>query len=208
MKKIFMAMLTVVIMLEVSNGSFIYEEIDPICSISGTTHTSFPGEISDTSGWNIPTAYDGECDELEALSPDDRKEIYAIVIEYLDTRGYLVEAWTWYSLTVEGEKYLQDEFFEEVKEFIPENRDNTRSVAILNDAVSMIGYDYFIKWSESVEYLGLTETEAEGLAITNGVPFRIGGRDGELFGVTADFVPGRITAIIEDWIVIDYSIEG
>lgn len=132
-------------MLSVTNASFVYEEIDPICSISGTTHTSFPGEISDTSSWSIPKAYDGECDEAEGLSPDDKKRIYAIVIEYLDERGYLIEVSNGYTLSSEGQDYLQNTFFTEVQDYIPENRDIKRDVAILNDAVSMIGYDYFIK---------------------------------------------------------------
>jgi hypothetical protein len=42
MKKIFTIALCIIMMGGISNASFIYQEIDPICSISGTTHTSFP----------------------------------------------------------------------------------------------------------------------------------------------------------------------
>ena len=209
MKKIFTAILCFMMLGGISNASFIYEEIDPICSISGTTHTSFPWEISDTSAWSIPKAYDGECDDTQwLLSPDDKKRIYAIVIEYLDKKWYLIPSGNGYSLTEEWERYLQDTFFQEVAEYIPDNRELKRNQAILNDAVSIIGYDYFIQWSESIEYLGLTEAEAEALAQERGVAFRLGGKDGEIFGVTMDYSPGRITAIIENGIVVDYSIEG
>ena len=207
MKKIFTIALCIAMMCGISNASFMYQEIDPICSISGTTHTSFPWEISDTSSWNIPKAYEWECDETEGLNPDDKKRIYTTVINYLDTRWYLEEKSWGYSVTSEWEKYLQDTFFTEVQEHISENRDNTRDIAILNNAVKMIGYDYFIQWSDSVDYLGLTELEAQALAEERGVQFRIGGKDGEIYGVTMDYVVGRITTIIENGVVIDYSIE-
>jgi hypothetical protein len=58
-----------------------------------------------------------------------------------------------------------------------------------------------------VDYLGLTEVEAQALAEERDVQFRIGARDGEVFGVTMDYVVGRITATIENGIVVDYSIE-
>jgi hypothetical protein len=207
MKNIFTAVLLILMTISISNASFIYEEIDPICSISGTTHTSFPWEISDTSGWYIPKAYDGECEMVEKLSPSDKKRIYTIVVEYLNEREYLVVSWNWYKLTPDWEIYIQDVFFEEVQDFIPDNRENLRAEAILNDAVKMIKYDYYIQWSQSVDYLGLTEVEAEALAEQRDVPFRIGEKDGEMYMVTMDYVIGRITATIENWIVVDYSIE-
>lgn len=207
MRNIYISVLCFTMMFWVINADFMYQEIDPICSISGTTHTSFPWEISDTSSWNIPKAYDGECDQTPMLSPDEKKRIYAIVIEYLNSRAYLIEATNWYTLSTEGEIYLQDIFFREVQEYIPKNRDTKRDIAILNNAVKMIGYDYFIKWSESVEYLGMTEMELKALAEEKGFPFRIWGRDGEMYAVTMDYVIGRITAIIEEWIIVDYSIE-
>lgn len=207
MKKTLTIALCIAIMCGTSNASFIYQEIDPICSISGTTHTSFPWEISDTSSWSIPKAYDWECDETEGLSPDDKKKIYATVINYLDTRGYLEEISGGYSITSEWENYLKDTFFTEVQDHISENRGDTRDVAILNDAVKMIGYDYFIQWSDSVDYLGLTEFEAQALAEENGVQFRVGEKDGEIYALTEDYVVGRITAIIETGVVVDYSIE-
>gem|GEM_PF-4838538 len=58
-----------------AHASFLYQEIDPICSISGKTHTSFPGEISDTSAWNIPTAYEGECVTVPVLKVAEKKII-------------------------------------------------------------------------------------------------------------------------------------
>ncbi len=207
MKKIFTTLLCFVVMISVSNASFIYQEIDPICSISGTTHTSFPWEISDTSTWSIPKAYDGACDEPSDLTPDDKKRIYAIVIEYLDTRWYLVDKPNGYTLSDVGQEYIQNTFFEEVQAYIWENRDMKRNTAILHNAVKMIQYDYFIPWSESVDYFWLTESEAQALAEENDVRFRIGERDGEMYAVTMDYVIWRITATIENGIVVDYSIE-
>jgi len=58
------------------------------------------------------------------------------------------------------------------------------------------------------EYVGLTETEAEVLASSNDVPFRVVERDGETLPTTRDFRPGRINAVVESEVVTSYTIEG
>lgn len=204
MKKIILAGLCMLAITGSVWASFLYQEIDPICSISGTTHTSFPWEISDTSSWEIPKAYDGECDGVSTLDISDQLKIYSIVINYLDTNNYLESISSGYTVNMKGRDYLQDGFFPAVQKYIASNRDRKRDIAILNHAVSMIGYDYFIA---SNDYLGLTETEAISLAEDNGVPFRVWQRDGEFYAVTMDYVVGRITATIENGIVTDYSVE-
>lgn len=55
--------------------------------------------------------------------------------------------------------------------------------------------------------IGMSETEAQAYAEANNVPFRVGTVDGEVFPVTMDFVPGRITAEIADGVVISYTVE-
>jgi hypothetical protein len=55
--------------------------------------------------------------------------------------------------------------------------------------------------------IGLSEAAAEAYAVENDVPFRVGRRDGEYLPVTMDYRPGRITAEIEDGIVVAYSVE-
>lgn len=55
--------------------------------------------------------------------------------------------------------------------------------------------------------IGMTEEEAEAYAEANGVEFRIGSVDGEPRSLTMDYRPGRITASIEDNVVISYTIE-
>jgi hypothetical protein len=63
-----------------------YQETEPYCTISGTTHNSFPGEISDTSSWNIPTAYESECDVTPQLSDTEKEETYDIVINFFQDK--------------------------------------------------------------------------------------------------------------------------
>jgi hypothetical protein len=58
MKKIIVSIGIIAVLVSQTSARFMYQEIDPICSITGTTHTSFPGEISDTSDWSVPTAYE------------------------------------------------------------------------------------------------------------------------------------------------------
>lgn len=57
-------------------------------------------------------------------------------------------------------------------------------------------------------YTGLTVEEAQKVAAENGVPFRIIREDGEDFIVTADYVPGRVNAMVESGKVVDYEVEG
>jgi hypothetical protein len=62
--------------------------------------------------------------------------------------------------------------------------------------------------AETDDYISLTVEQAQALAETNGVAFRIGMIDGEPLAVTMDYRPGRITASVVDDIVVDYSVEG
>lgn len=185
-------------------ASFLYQEIDPICSISGTTHTSFPWEISDTSSWNIPKAYDGKCDNVSSLTTSEKIKIHNIVIDYLEDNNYLDTIPSWYTVNKAWRDYLENGFFPAVQNYIVSNRNKIKNIAILNHAVSMVEYDYYVS---SKEYLGLTESEAIELAQENGVNFRVWQRDGEIYAVTMDYVVGRITATIENGIVTDYSVE-
>lgn len=79
--------------------------------------------------------------------------------------------------------------------------------------------EYFVETSnptiedskvETVEYgtiVGMTTVDAEAYAKSNNVDFRIGVVDGEAMPVTLDFRPGRITAEIENGVVVGYTIE-
>jgi len=46
--------------------------------------------------------------------------------------------------------------------------------------------------------VGLTETDAERCATDLGWEWRVGGRDGEAFAVTADWSPTRVTVTVAD----------
>ncbi|QSH39312.1 hypothetical protein JXR01_03355 [Candidatus Kaiserbacteria bacterium] len=60
---------------------------------------------------------------------------------------------------------------------------------------------------DEARFIGMTEAEASAYAEANNVRFRVGKIDGEGLAVTADFVIGRITAEIEDGIVVGYTVE-
>lgn len=62
--------------------------------------------------------------------------------------------------------------------------------------------------AETDDYIGLTVEQAQALAETSDVAFRIGMIDGEPQPVTMDYRPGRITASVVDDLVVDYSAEG
>lgn len=211
MKKIFLSIVLSGALLGSANASFLYEEIDPICSITGTTHTSFPWEISDTSRWNIPKAYDGECKNTPTLTKEQETAIYDRVISMFEKRDFIDDSSDrWYTLTSEWEVFAQNTLFTVVQKYIQSEiskaNPNMKNIAILNYAVSVIGYDYYIaalQW----EYVWLTAAEAQELAEDNGVPFRLVEIDGEAQMVTMDYVVGRINASIVDGIVTSFYAE-
>lgn len=60
----------------------------------------------------------------------------------------------------------------------------------------------------SRDYNGLTVEQAQALADSKNVKFRVAKQDGEEFGLTMDFILGRINAIVENGIVTSYNVEG
>jgi len=195
------------------NASFLYQEIDPICSISGTTHTSFPGEVSDTSSWNIPKAYDGECLATEEISSAEKRRIYTIMIRFLENRYYLGDNMnTGFVLNQEWRAFIQDRFFPHIQKFISQEvaktETNMKQVATLNYAVSIIGYDYFIdSMNLSWEYTWLTLDAGIQRAKDKGTVLRVVEEDWEIYVVTMDYIPGRINAVVEDGIIVSYRVE-
>lgn len=61
--------------------------------------------------------------------------------------------------------------------------------------------------SEELDFVGLTEAEAEALAKENNVSFRVVMRDGAPLPVTMDYRPGRINAEVTDGVVSSFSVE-
>ena len=57
-------------------------------------------------------------------------------------------------------------------------------------------------------YIGLTIQEARALAQQQGREFRIGHEDGETYPITANAIPGRITAAVKDGVVFSINVEG
>lgn len=136
-------------------ASFMYQEIDPICSISGTTHTSFPGEISDTSSWSIPTAYQGECIDTPELSESEQNRINNVMVKYFNDKDFTGPVYGnewgygWEdSLNPAGQKFVNEVFFPVIVKYIQNEvtrtNPNLRNIAVLNQAVMTIWYDYFI----------------------------------------------------------------
>jgi len=142
-----------------AHASFMYQETDPYCSISGTTHTSFPGEISDTSSWSIPTVYESACDVTPDLEQSEKDRIYNVMIDFFEDKEYTWPVYGWSNgygwedtLNPEGQKYINENFFPLVVSYIQKERakqnPNTEDIAILNYAVKNIWYDYFISQAQ------------------------------------------------------------
>lgn len=60
---------------------------------------------------------------------------------------------------------------------------------------------------EHDDIIGMTEEDARAYAEALDIPFRIGRIDDEFMPVTMDYRPGRITASLEEEVVVDYSVE-
>lgn len=66
----------------------------------------------------------------------------------------------------------------------------------------------FLFGCNSANYTNLSTEAARVLAEKNGVEFRVVQEDGQGYIVTDDYVVGRINAIIENGVVVDYEVEG
>ena len=128
------------------SASFMYQEIDPICSISGTTHTSFPWEISDTSDWNMPKAYDGECLKYDVLSESEKQNISEIISWYFENKNYVDMKSSFANINNEGRSFVKNVYFPAIQSFIQnevqKDSPNPRNLAIISYAAKVIGYDY------------------------------------------------------------------
>lgn len=84
------------------------------------------------------------------------------------------------------------------------------NASVENDVV----VSYEIEGNESTQedmhddIIGMTRAEAEAYAEAKGVMFRVGRIDDEYLPLTMDLRPGRITAEIEDDVIVDYSVEA
>ncbi len=156
MKKVVSTILLMCFMTSSISASFRYQETDPYCSLSGTTHNSLPGEVSDTSSWSIPIAYEGPCDTTPKLEREVQEKIYQLMLKLFEDKWYMwpVYGWqNWYggsdSLNPEGQIFVKKIFFPAVKMYILRERKkekpNMKNIAILNTAVKTIGYDYFLR---------------------------------------------------------------
>ncbi len=67
---------------------------------------------------------------------------------------------------------------------------------------------YNVDGNKIKDYIGLSVEEAQKLAQSNGVPFRVVMKDDQPLPATMDWRPGRINAEVKSDIVTGYQIEG
>ena len=150
MKKILwtVAVVSTLLFTNVS-ASFMYVEIEPVCSITGETYTSQSAWKSDTSSWSIPTAYEGECLDTVELSDDSKKRIYEISSDFF--KKYSNENRSnadWISLNTTGQKIVNERLFPKIQTLISDEmkkeNPHMKTVAVLNYFAKTIWYDYFV----------------------------------------------------------------
>ncbi len=157
MKKLLVWAICIALSYSGVSAKFLYEEIDPVCSITGETYTVSAAWKSDTSSWSIPYAYDGECQQTESLSVQEKNRIYDIMTEFFEKndfyRGWNTgEPFFDEALNNSGRKYIDTYFFPAVQTYISKAKKNNSAdslqVAIMNYAASIVGYDYYISQPE------------------------------------------------------------
>lgn len=134
----------------------LYEETDPVCSVSGETYTNSCQGWSDTSAWSIPKAYDGVCEETPELTDEQKEKIFSYMnsiytkhnmkgILYWDESTASADSMT---LNLKGQKFLREQLFPAIAKLINTEREketpDTQKIAILNYVASMVGYDYYL----------------------------------------------------------------
>lgn len=110
-------------------------------------------------------------------------------------------------------------FYDTIKNFTPEEG-KEYEIIIQEKTISDVPADVLNKQYTFVhmvsqfsvpmedEYIGLNESDAKKLAEKNGVLFRVIERDRKPLPATMDFRIGRVNAIVENGVVVSYTIEG
>lgn len=126
-----------------------YEELEPSCNILWNTITSSCQGWSDTSSWDIPTAYQGECKATETINEASKEIISDFLYKLLSKKDYIIsETDTYYRLSNEWQEYIQNKLFSAVHSVISKeikkSSPNYKNIAILNHLVSLVWYDYYM----------------------------------------------------------------
>lgn len=137
-------------------GSFMYEETEPCCSLTGQTHTSFPWEISDTSTWKIPTVYEAKCDTaVPELTQAEKDRVYKVMKNLFKEKSFMwpvyggSDGYGWdATLNPKGQKFVNEVLFPAMIQYIQTERKKSSPeythIALLNYAAKVVGYDYRI----------------------------------------------------------------
>jgi hypothetical protein len=151
MKKIILSLSALFLIITTSSvhADCMYEELEPSCNILWNTITSSCQGWSDTSSWDIPTAYQGECKATETINEASKEIISDFLYELLSKKNYITsETDTYYRLSNEWQEYIQNKLFSAVHSVISKeikkSSPNYKNIAILNHLVSLVWYDYYM----------------------------------------------------------------
>jgi hypothetical protein len=157
MKRIIWMTLLLLMLTSGASARFIYQEIDPVCSITWETFTVSAAGKSDTSTWEIPYVYEGECENTMSIDVQDKERIYKIMTTFFNKNKLYSDSQTWETfsgkaLNERGRKYIKIYFFPAIQAYISNAKENNSAdslqVAIVNYAASTIWYDYYISRPE------------------------------------------------------------
>ena len=125
----------------------LYEEMDPVCAITGETFTHSCAGWSDTSAWHILTAYEGKCKTTQEISKLQKDSIYSFMDSFYTKHDmYDTKRVQYNALNTEGIKFTQFKLFPKIQEIISieiqKSDPNFQKIASLNYVVQVIWYDY------------------------------------------------------------------
>lgn len=162
MKKVILSWVLSLCMIGSSFADCFFEEIDPVCSISGYTYTSTCEGWSDTSSWSMPIAYSGECKTKSSISQEEKDKIFTIMDDFFtkhEMKGHIYGIVpsiypkppqdSYNTLNPKWQKFIDEVLFPALQKYIQKEvikkNPNNKNIAVLNYVASMIGYDYTIQ---------------------------------------------------------------
>lgn len=142
-------------------GMCLYEEISPNCWIDWTTFTHSCAWWSDTSSWNMPSAYQWECIETPELSEWSKDATYAYMNDFFinhnmyetkDKKYFESRNWDYRVLNIKWITFINQQLFPEIQKRIVQELErespNYEKISLYNYVSSIIWYDYHIRQAQ------------------------------------------------------------
>lgn len=152
-----MVLIISILFLSTASARFMYQEIDPVCSASWETYTTSFAWMSDTSTWEMPTAYKWECKKTPELTDETKQKIYDSLMSYFKEKNYLGNVYNNNSVIVDDnsevlnpiwQKFVNEKYFpmliDRINSEYEKSEPNLKKIAFYHFSAKTIWYDYYV----------------------------------------------------------------